>query len=174
MDVILEKAAMKLSTFLLAENKGIPNNKDLPVLVYHNVFEDDTEDQFKSSFSKNKWKGIWVNGVFDYHHYHSSAHEALGVAGGNGTLVLGGPGGKEVVVRKGDMLILPAGTGHCLKKSSDNFRVVGAYPAGQEDYDICTQKDNVASKKANIRKVSKPSNDPVFGAEGPLADHWNR
>ena len=37
----------------------------------------------------------WRNGIFDFHHYHSTAHEALGIAKGEVTVVLGGPDGEE-------------------------------------------------------------------------------
>lgn len=49
---------------------------------------------------------------------------------------------------------------------------MGAYPEGQEDYDICTEKDDVEEKKKNIRKVSLPQADPVEGKGGELLDLW--
>lgn len=160
----------------LSENGQIPNNPSLPLLFYQQVFEEKEglEKKFKESFQQNNWGGSWVNGVFDYHHYHSTAHEVLGVLSGTATIVFGGPEGVKVEVAAGDMVIIPAGVGHCRQSASDDFKVVGAYPKGQEDYDICTQKDNVEEKKKNIEKVSLPQTDPVSGENSPLFEHWRK
>ncbi|WP_266202537.1 cupin domain-containing protein [Pontibacter kalidii] len=162
--------------YLLQPHGNIPNNPQLPLLVYQQVFtrHDDLESQFKEAFSKNNWRGSWVNGVFGYHHYHSTSHEVLGVAAGSAILILGGPGGKVLEVKAGDMLVLPAGTGHCLKSSAPGFRVVGAYPARQENYDICTEKDDPEEKRGNIVQVTLPTADPVLGEDGPLLRHWKK
>ncbi|TXK37875.1 cupin domain-containing protein [Pontibacter qinzhouensis] len=159
---------------LLAPNQGIPNNAGLPLLLYQQVLQqqEDLVSAFKKAFAQNHWVGTWVNGVFDYHHYHSVAHEVLGVAAGTATLIFGGPGGEEIEVKAGDMVVLPAGTGHCRKHASADFKVVGAYPPGQQDYDICTATDNMAEKQKNIANVKLPSTDPVSGKEGPLCQHW--
>jgi uncharacterized protein YjlB len=155
---------------------NIPNHPALPLLLYRQVFSGsgNMETQFKEAFRKNNWGGSWVNGIFSYHHYHSTSHEVLGVAAGAATLILGGPGGEEVKVEAGDMVVLPAGTGHCRKSASPDFSVVGAYPEGQENYDICTEKDNMEEKKQPIRQVPLPATDPVAGKEGPLLKHWKR
>ncbi|WP_187262928.1 cupin domain-containing protein [Pontibacter beigongshangensis] len=167
---------LSASPILLSPGKGIPNNPDLPLLLYRQVFRagDNLEHQFKEAFRENSWAGTWTNGVFGYHHYHSVAHEVLGVAAGAATLIFGGPGGQEVEVTAGDMVVLPAGTGHCCKQASSNFRVIGAYPQGQEDYDICKETDDVAEKVKNIAKVALPLADPVAGRHGPLLQHWRQ
>lgn len=155
----------------LQPNGNIPNNPKLPLLVYEQVFaaQEDLVQQFKKTFARHNWRGAWVNGVFGYHHYHSTAHEVLGIAGSSAVLVLGGPEGKELVVKAGDMLVLPAGTGHCLKSAEAGFKVVGAYPAGQDDYDLCTDEDDVNEKKKAIATVPLPASDPVGGS---LLQHW--
>lgn len=162
--------------YQLDSNGQIPNNPNLPLLVWQQVFgpEEDLKQQFESAFRKNKWGGSWVNGVFNYHHYHSTAHEVLGVISGTATIIFGGPGGKEVEVKASDMVVLPAGTGHCRKAASSDFSVIGAYPEGQEDYDTCTEKDDPAAKKQNIIKVPLPKADPVAGEAGPLTAHWKK
>lgn len=164
----------KIISHQLKENGRFPNNPNLPLLIYQQVFEEkkDLETQFKAGFQENNWKGSWVNGVFDYHHYHSTAHEVLGVISGTATIMFGGPEGIEADVEAGDMVVLPAGTGHCRLSASDDFKVAGAYPAGQEDYDLCTEEDNPEEKKKNIRKVPLPETDPVSGKNGPITDFW--
>jgi len=161
---------------LLQPHGNIPNNQHLPLLLYRQVFASHStlEAQFKEAFKNNHWGGNWTNGVFSYHHYHSKSHEVLGIAAGSATLIFGGPGGKEVQVQAGDMVVLPAGTGHCRKSASPDFTVVGAYPKGQENYDICTEEDDPAEKRQNINRVPLPQEDPVSGKAGPLPQHWQQ
>lgn len=158
----------------ISENGQIPNNPRLPLLFYRQAVAsaEHLEGHFKKLFEEHNWGGTWTNGVYDYHHYHSTAHEVLGVYSGEATLIFGGPGGKEVSVKAGDMVVIPAGVGHCRKDASDSFKVIGAYPKGQEDYDICTQKDDPEEKKENIGKVALPTADPIAGKEGPLMQAW--
>lgn len=163
---------MVAEKYFLKENGGIPNNKKLPLLTYKQVFEKNTKEQFEKSFSGNGWGGQWINGIYNYHHYHSTAHEVLGVIQGQAKVIFGGPDGKVIDISAGDMVVIPAGTGHCRMAASDDFKVVGAYPQGQEKYDICTEKDDVEEKKNNIENVPLPDNDPVQGPGGVLKTAW--
>jgi uncharacterized protein YjlB len=123
-------------------------------------------------FARNGWLGAWVDGIFPFHHFHSIAHEVLGIVAGTAAVVLGGPGGRRVEVAPGDVLVLPAGTGHCNAGSSADLLVVGAYPNGMR-YDLRrgdpAERDEVL---ANIAAVPLPDTDPVHGAGGPLAEIW--
>lgn len=158
----------------LTQNGQIPNNPRLPLLLYKQVlpYPEGLVQKFKQAFEENGWGGSWTNGVYDYHHYHSTAHEVLGIYSGKATLIFGGPGSHEVEVESGDMVVIPAGVGHCCKEASKEFKVIGAYPKGQEDYDLCTEKDKVEEKKKNIEKVAMPQTDPIAGKDGPLMKNW--
>ena len=152
----------------------IPNHPDLPVLTYRGV-----EAVARGAaaceelFRGNDWGGTWRDGVFAFHHFHSASHEALGVAAGEATLALGGPQGEEVHVAAGVVLVLPAGTGHKRVEASGDFLVVGAYPAGQEDYDLRRgDTGELEEVLANIKGVSLPPADPVAGRSGPLVQAW--
>lgn len=98
------------------ENEAIPNNPDLPLVIYREAFNGQLKYDIKETFAKNGWSGAWTNGVFTYHHYHSVSHEVLAVIEGSATLIFGGPEGKEVKVQKGDIIIIPAGVGHLIKE----------------------------------------------------------
>ncbi len=73
----------------------------------------------------------------------------------------------------GDAVVIPAGVGHRNEGSSGDFSVVGAYLRGQEDYDLRTGEEGERPQVLeNIRNVSLPEADPVFGNDGPLSRHW--
>jgi uncharacterized protein YjlB len=73
---------------------------------------------FEDLFESNGWGGSWRDGIYDYAHYHSRIHEVLGIARGSGRVQFGGPKGRTLVLKAGDVAILPAGMGHqCLKQA---------------------------------------------------------
>ncbi|TBL74675.1 cupin domain-containing protein [Paenibacillus thalictri] len=110
--------------------------------------------------------------VFGYHHYHSNCHEVLGIMYGSATLHIGGDSGQEVKVHAGDVIVLPAGTGHKRLNASADFQVVGAYPGGMS-YDLKTGRpDERPHALCDIQKVPFPDLDPVYGTHGPLVDEW--
>jgi uncharacterized protein YjlB len=157
-----------------SEDPCIPNSR-LPVLIYRGIsFESaDTAAEFERLFTGNLWPAQWRDGIFDYHHYHSNAHEVLGVSMGAARVKLGGESGLEVIIAPGDVLVLPAGTGHCCVEFSDDFLVVGAYPGNQGRYDIQRAHPGVMdASKQRISRVPLPQADPLSGPEGALSRLW--
>lgn len=160
---------------LYFHDDGATPNSHLPVLRYHlrpNAGRD-LAAAFEALFSDNRWTPLWRDGIFDYHHYHSTAHEALAVVHGRARVTLGGESGQTLTLEPGDVLVLPAGTGHRCVESSKDFLVVGAYPQGQENYDIQRPgSGNHADSQARIARVPLPEADPLGGVEGPLMTAW--
>jgi uncharacterized protein YjlB len=155
----------------LDEDLQVPNNSVLPVLLYRGVLSPGTEGMariFETRFAENGWRGIWRNGIFSYHHFHPDAHEALGIASGSVSVQLGGDSGERVSLSAGDLVVLPAGTGHKNQCASDDLLVIGAYPAGQENYSTSRTK----MERAAMADVPQPETDPFYGKDGPLPQLW--
>jgi uncharacterized protein YjlB len=165
---------VELETYTFADDGSIPNSR-LPVLIYHGVLEDDAGPaDYEQLFARHGWLGAWRDGVFPFHHFHSTAHEVLGIAAGDVEVMLGGPDGRRFHLVRGDVVVLPAGTGHCNLGSGADLLVVGAYPNGMR-WDLRrgdpAEHDEVV---ANIARVPLPEQDPAQGEDGSLVELWRR
>lgn len=160
---------------LLAASGAVPNHPRWPLLVYPQavpIHGPDPAAAFEALFARNRWPAAWRNGVYPFHHYHSDGHEALGVYSGEVTVLFGGEGGVALTARPGDVIVLPAGTGHKKIASRGSLGVVGAYPDGRHP-DLCVAKIAAAKRAIEaIDRVPLPAADPVFGPGGPLFDYW--
>lgn len=159
----------------LSDDGQFPNNALLPLLIYQKAVHLPRQNRSKmimELLETNGWVNAWENGVYDYHHYHSTAHEVLVIIKGSARIQFGGPNGVSFLVEESDSVIIPAGVAHKAIDLYDDFTCIGAYPTGQE-YDIKTGKpDEREQALKNTKAVSLPSADPIYGIEGPLLNNW--
>lgn len=108
-------------------------------------------------------------------HFHSTTHEVLCVVSGAATCCFGGadnPGRVEPTLRRGDVVIVPAGVAHRLVREErpgpgqEQFAMVGAYPVGKA-WDMCYGRRGEEERVAGIRSLGWFESDPIYGAGGP-------
>ena len=167
--------SLSIETHVFADDGTVPNNR-LPLVLYRGALSSDGDlaARCEEMFEANGWPGAWRNGIYGHHHYHSTAHEVLGIARGSARVRLGGENGATVELRQGDVVVIPAGVAHKRENASADLLVVGSYPQGQRP-DICRAEAGSHDKAAaNVAKVALPASDPVTGRADPLIDCWRR
>lgn len=161
--------------YYLKDNGTFPNNEKLPVLLYKKVIPRKFFDglvEIENLLKLNKWENTWIDTIYDYHHYHTTAHEVLVAVEGHTTLQLGGEKGVEIKFEEGDTLIIPAGVAHKNLEPGNHFKCIGAYPQGQKyDMNYGSPREREFNDK-NIDQVPLPETDPLFGSEGALMKYW--
>jgi uncharacterized protein YjlB len=157
--------------FTFDDDGAIPNSR-LPLLVYRDAVPADAAG-IERLFAANRWPPAWRDGVHRFHHFHSTAHEVLGVARGEAAVLFGGPHGKVLTVRAGDVVVVPAGVGHCNQGQSSDLLIVGAYPDNGPGPDLRRGKPAEHDAAArSVTAVPTPAADPVAGVDGALSRLW--
>ena len=167
---------MQISLHQFADDGDIPNSR-LPLILYAGAIDagaGDLAPAFEALFRGNGWGGGWRNGIFPFHHYHSTAHEVLGIAAGEAEVRFGGEGGTTVQVRAGDAVLIPAGVGHKRLSGTPDLLVIGAYPAGQRADLMREGAEDTTGIRQRIAAVPMPRADPVAGAGGAMLDCWKK
>jgi uncharacterized protein YjlB len=164
---------MRTRTLQFADDGDIPNSP-LSLILYEGAIdpaEGDPAVAFETLFESHGWGGAWRNGIFPFHHYHSNAHEVLGIARGEADVRFGGEKGETVRVRAGDAVLIPAGVGHKRMSGGEGLLVIGAYPGGQ-DADLMREgAESGTAIRARIAAVELPAEDPVGG---PMRELWRQ
>jgi uncharacterized protein YjlB len=154
-----------------------PNNPRLPLLVYRAVLRvsegRDPATMCEELFARHGWANGWHDGIYPFLHFHTQTHEVLGIARGTARVEFGGDKGQVLDVQTGDVVVLPAGTGHRRISSSSDLLVVGAYPTSGGSFDQARPNEiDPHEARAQIAKVGRPAQDPVYGKDGPLIQLW--
>ena len=84
-------AGPRIETHHFASDGTVPNNS-LPLVVYRGALGEssDRAGRCEALFERNGWPHPWRNGIYAHHHFHSTAHEVLGIAAGSARVRLGG------------------------------------------------------------------------------------
>ncbi|WP_181763492.1 cupin domain-containing protein [Mesorhizobium sp. B2-4-15] len=163
-----------VETYFFKGNGRVPNSR-LPLLVYRDVVAwsaIEMEDRQRSNY----WNPSWHSpiGFYPQHHFHSQSHELIAVIRGEARGLFGGHDGKEVLLRKGDVVAIPAGVGHFGVSITDDLLVTGSFPAGFGVLDFrLGHPDEYYELAETSRRVPIPAFDPFFGPGGPLPTLWS-
>lgn len=166
----------KANAYRFHDDGVTPNHPRWPLIHYRGVARlgeaFDPAAIFEVLFDSHGWRDGWRDGIYDFLHYHSSTHEVLGIARGWAKARFGGARGRTLMLKAGDVIVQPAGTGHQCVAASRDLLVVGAYPAGSR-YDECHPEKGEHDRVLRaIAKTPAPRTDPVYGAKGPLKQVW--
>jgi uncharacterized protein YjlB len=162
----------EVNAYRLEDDGTFPNNAEHPLLVYAGAFTIHKADAIADVFRSNQWENIWYNGIYSFHHYHSTAHEVLGIASGQGRVQFGGEKGIILDVHAGVVVVVPAGVAHKKLSAEPGFLVVGGYPSGQYPDMMYGKPGERPLAEKNILRVANPASDPLYGEKGPLIIQW--
>jgi uncharacterized protein YjlB len=162
-----EKRTDGVEVLRLPTGDEIPNNPHLPVLLHRGALAVGDAAAAEALFARHGWHPAWRNGIYEFHHYHPNAHEALAIAAGRVRVRLGGEAGVTLDLAAGDVVVLPAGTGHRNLGQTPDLLVVGAYPAGPPPEQCTGRPGELVRALHAIPLVPPPPSDPVTGGPYP-------
>ena len=167
--------SLKVSKYQIPAWKGLPNTsiQNKPMMIYHSAFPNASASQIESHLDEI---GVvtpqWRYTMYSDTHFHSNTHEVLSIASGSAKCCFGGEQNADRVepeLKKGDVIVLPAGVAHRLLEDHGGFQMVGSYPVGK-NWDMCYGRSGEEDKVKGISKVDWFTRDPIYGDEGPVLD----
>ncbi|KAH7072116.1 RmlC-like cupin domain-containing protein [Paraphoma chrysanthemicola] len=168
--------SLHITTHSIPPHSHLPNTSTHPLIIYHSVYPAHTSPSLiETHLRTTSLVPAWRYTMYTTTHYHSSTHEVLCVYAGRARLLFGGegnPGKVEVVVGKGDVLVVPAGVGHRLLEDlagdgEEGYMMVGAYPRGCS-WDMCYGKEEEEGERKRVGEVKWLEKDPMYGDDGPV------
>ncbi|KAI5195661.1 hypothetical protein E4T39_08127 [Aureobasidium subglaciale] len=169
---------VKISKHQIPAHGLIPNTsiQRKPLLLYRNAFSVDVSaGQIEEHLRKiGIVEPAWRYTMYPTSHFHTTCHEVLCISSGSASLCFGhedNPSCVKEVVKKGDVVIVPAGVAHRLLEDLEGgFEMVGSYPKGGKSWDMCYGKQGEEGKVQGIKGLGWFGADPVFGERGPVMD----
>lgn len=165
--------SVTIEKFFFEGNGRVPNSR-LPLLIYRNVIRWDVTTM-EAIMRQNKWVTSWHahDGMWPRHHFHCEAHEFICVTKGAHLGKFGGHNGKKSQLNAGDVIVIPAGVGHCGLEISDDLDLTGGFHDGFGVVDFRMGfPEEYAELRARARQIPVLDYDPFFGVDGPLAQIW--
>lgn len=165
---------LRVSTYQIPAFDLIPNTsiQKKPLLIYHSAFHSSASASTIESHltAVGVVSPKWRYTMYSQSHFHSTAHEVLSVASGKARLCFGGENNLErveLVLEKGDVMVVPAGVAHRLLEDVDGgFSMVGSYRTGKS-WDMCYGREGEEEKVKGIGSLGWFERDPLYGDEGP-------
>jgi len=166
--------SVTVEKYFFRGNGRVPNSH-LPLLIYRNVIRGDAATM-EAIMRRNRWMPAWHahHGMWPRHHFHTEAHEIICVRRGVHVAKFGGHDGIVGEVRAGDVIVIPAGVGHCGLEISDDLDLTGGFPDGSGLVDFRMGfPEEYAELCRRAREVPLMDCDPFFGVKGPLVAIWH-
>lgn len=153
---------------LFMKDDGIfPNNSHHPLLLFKSAFHG-SPAAGEEAIVEGGWTHPWAWGIFPYHHYHSTAWELLLCVKGEANVQLGGETGPKVVVKRGDVILIPPGFAHKQLSDSGGFTLLGAYPQTGCSGTVDTLRgEPMGQQRDNIDACIAPEKEPLTGISIP-------
>ncbi|KDQ55391.1 hypothetical protein JAAARDRAFT_59907 [Jaapia argillacea MUCL 33604] len=180
-------SSLKVTKHHIPRHALIPNSSitSKPLYIYHGAFTpppSTSKSQFKSTVTAHLKKiGViepqWTYTMYSISHFHSTTHEVLVILSGSARLLFGGednPGKVETVVKKGDVIVHPAGVSHRLledlRGEGGTFEMLGCYPVGGQQWDMFYGREGEEGVWERIGGLGWFERDPVYGDVGPVLE----
>ncbi|GAB1731646.1 hypothetical protein NU195Hw_g4132t1 [Hortaea werneckii] len=169
----LQVLTHQIPSYNLTPNTTLHNK---PLLIYRSAFPPPLTN---ASLIESHLTSVgvvtpqWRYTMYSTSHFHSTSHEVLGIANGRARLCFGHEENEGRVVeevRKGDVVVVPAGVAHRLMEDLEGgFSMVGSYPKGC-NWDMCYGQAGEEAKIEKIKDLPWFTRDPVYGDSGPVLD----
>ncbi|KAI0343745.1 hypothetical protein BDW22DRAFT_1205951 [Trametopsis cervina] len=167
-------SSLRVTRHQIPKHGLIPNTslQNKPLLICRGVFAPDVNPSQIEAHLKavGVCQPQWRYTMYTTSHFHSTTHELLVVSAGNASMLFGGegnPGRVTEEVRRGDAILIPAGTAHRLLEGTDDFEMVGSYPVGASSWDMCYGHKGEEGAEDRIRALQWFKHDPLYGEDGP-------
>lgn len=155
---------------LYCKDDGIfPNNEKYPLILLKGAWNQNKsqqDDAVHQITTVSGWTSPWVWGIYEFHHYHSTAWELLVCVSGSAQVELGGPnsGVPVITVQHGDVILIPPGFVHKQVTATNDFALLGSYPSADVHIDTL-RGEPTQEQRQSIFNCPPPIKDPMFGLD---------